>query len=133
MSRDSPASLTTMPPTSGERPSVQGRALLFVVAFAVVTGGILAGMLFFLRADAIRSGGKVLSAFAQLTGEQTTRTIQNVDEALQEAAALLSASTEAGAANKRPMQLAFQRILESRPFLRAIVVLSEEGRVVYSS
>ena len=94
-------------------------------AYILVSGAVLAGLLFQMRSDAIASGQNVLNAFAQLTEEQTTRTLQNVDQTL--------ASLQGdGVLAIDPVFLTaeLRSLLVARPFLRALSVLDSQGRIV---
>jgi hypothetical protein len=62
----------------------RSRIVWLLSAYAVVTAGVLVGLLLYLRADAIASGEKLVGAFAQLVDEQTTRTLQGIDQTLQD-------------------------------------------------
>ena len=69
-------------PTRGGRST--GRVVFWLpLGFAIVCGSVLAMILVLLRTEAIRSGERLTQVFAQLTEDQTTRTIQAVDQTLQ--------------------------------------------------
>jgi PAS domain S-box-containing protein len=119
--------------TSGDRDSVARRIVLLLSVFAAVTVGVLAGLLLELRADAIAAREKLMSAFALLVDEQTTRTIQNVRQTLQIADARLSAAVGTGSASEDSIRAEFRELLRDRPFLREIWVLDDRGRIVYDS
>ncbi len=62
--------------------------LLFVVG-AALTASVLGGLLLHLRSDALSSSHKLLTAVAQLTDEQTSRTLQSVERSLHSVEAIL--------------------------------------------
>src|SRR5471030_1780237 len=107
--------------------------VLLLIAFAVVTGGGVAALLQYLRAEAIASNEKVLTAFAQLTDEQTTRTLQSIDQTLEIAQARIAAADIAGSASESSIQMELVAILASRPFLSGLWVLNEQGHSIYNS
>jgi len=119
--------------SSDGRISLRVRIVSLLIAFAVVTGGVVAVLLVYLRAEAITSSEKVLTAFAQLTEEQTTRTLQSVDQTLEIAQARIAAADLAGTANEASIQAAFAAILTSRPFLAGMWVIDGQGRSTYNS
>jgi PAS domain S-box-containing protein len=122
------------PRTSSDgRASVRVRVVLLLIAFVVVTAGVLAGLLIYLRDESIASAERVLSAFAQLTDEQTTRTIQDVDQTLEIAEERLASAARAGTANEESVRIELNSLLASRPFLSAITVLDRHGRFLYRS
>ena len=96
-----------------------------LAAYALMSGAVLAGLLWQMRSDALASGENVLSAFAQLTEEQTTRTFQNVDQTLASLAA-----DNAEMADPAALAMELRVLLATRPFLRAISVTDVKGRVV---
>ena len=71
------------------RISLRWRILVLLLAYAVVTAGVLVGLLAKLQADAIGEGKRLLTAIAQLADEQTSRTLQSVDQAIQAVDAML--------------------------------------------
>jgi PAS domain S-box-containing protein len=118
---------------TSKRTSTRGHVVLLLIAFAVVTGGVTAALLLYLRGEAITSGQKVLTAFAELTEEQTTRTIQDVDQTLEIVEHRLASATRADTANEGAMRVELNDLLTSRPFLSAITVLDRHGRFLFRS
>ena len=88
-------------------------------------------ILLFHRGEAIDSGERLIASFAQLTEEQSTRTIQGVDQTLAAAQTMLSGVT--AGADEPTLSAALRELLASRPFLRAIRVLDTQGRVIFST
>jgi PAS domain S-box-containing protein len=125
--------LPTLRPVPGKSPSNWRRIVLPLVAYAVVAAGVLAGVLLYLRTDAITYGEKLGSAFAQLADEQTARTVQNVEHTLQSADNILSAATGTSRAGEDPIGAQLRGLLRDYQFLKAIWVLDEHGRNIYNT
>jgi len=115
------------------RASVRTRILTILFVYAVTTAAMLAALLLHLRSDAITAGETVLSAFAQLTEEQTARTFQSADQILQIAETTIETATAAGPAGDDAIPDALRALLEGRPYLMAISVTDGNGRVLYTS
>jgi PAS domain S-box-containing protein len=98
-----------------------------------VATGVLAGLTIEQRMDAIASAQKSLAAFAQLTEEQTTLTIQNTEQTLEIAETRIGSVTQPGSAVAEPVRLQLQDLLASRPFLKQITLLDSRGRTVFTS
>jgi PAS domain S-box-containing protein len=112
---------------------VRSRVAWLLSVYVVVSAGVIAGLLLQTRSDAIVSGEKLVSAFAQLADEQTTRTIQSIDQTLVDAEERVVAAIGAGSASQDSVGAAFRELLRDRPFLRAVWVLDERGRSIYDS
>ena len=100
-----------------------------LVVYAIVTC-VLAALIWQMRSEALGAGEKVLTAFTQLTEEQTTRTIQNVDQTLEIAEEKLDAMLRDKAPDAE-VRRELKGLLENRPYLRAIVVTDRVGRIVF--
>ncbi|MDP3243038.1 MAG: hypothetical protein Q8M69_21650, partial [Reyranella sp.] len=94
---------------------------------------MVAVILYQLRADVVVSRQHTLTAFAQLSDEQTTRTFQNVEQTLEGIEAQLLASMRLGIVDANSLGAELRRLIEGRPFLRAVTVLDSAGRVLFSS
>ncbi len=105
--------------------------LLLLIYFSV--SGLLVILIFQQRSDVIASTKKALSAFAVLTEEQTTLTIQSAEQTLDIAETRIASATKTGAASAESIRKDLRDLLASRPFLRAINLLDEHGLLVYSS
>jgi PAS domain S-box-containing protein len=113
-------------------PTLRRRMIGLLIVYASGTC-VLAALLWEMHVEAIASGEKVLSAFAQLTEEQTTRTIQNVDQTLEIVEERLASAKREGATSTEEIRRELQELLASRPYLKSIGVLDREGRVIYRS
>ena len=112
-------------------------------AGTVLTAGVMAGLLLQLRTDAIASSHKLLTAVAQLTDEQTSRTLQNVEQALSNAEAILAAVDLSGAfppslaggvpVDAGSIDSALRKLVEERPYLVVMRVLDRRGRAIHGS
>ena len=113
-------------------PALRRRLTRLLIAYAIGTC-VLVALLWEMRVETISSGAKVLSAFAQLTEEQTTRTIQNVEQTLEIVEERLAAAEREDATSPEEIRRELQELLASRPYLQAITVVDREGRVGYRS
>src|SRR5476649_2329508 len=111
-------------------------AVLFWLG-ALVTAGVLAALLVRLRSDEIASTNKLLTAVVQLADEQTSRTLQNVEQVLQNVAAALSATSPSamigGVDTSAPsIDAELRKLVEDRPYLAMIRVLDKNGRAIHN-
>ena len=119
------------------------RVALLFYSGTVLSAAVLAGLLMQLRADAIASAHKLLTAVAQLTDEQTSRTLQNVEQALSNADAILSAAALSAAfppsltggvsVDAGSIDEALHKLVEERPYITVMRVLDANGRALYAS
>ena len=98
-----------------------------------MSAALVAIILLQLRSDVVISSQNTLTAFAQLSDEQTTRTFQNVEQTVEVVEGQLLASMRVGLIDANSLNAELRRLVESRPFLRAITVVDSEGRVSFSS
>jgi len=103
------------------------------LAYILVSGGILALLLLMLRMEAIGSGERLGESHTRLIEEQTTRTIQAVDQTLQLARARLTGPGATSPANDPAMHEALRALVASRPFIRTLSVLNAAGREIHTS
>jgi PAS domain S-box-containing protein len=120
--------------TAWMRISLRWRIIVLLSAYAVVTAGVLGGLLLKLRDDAIGEDKKLLTAIAQLADEQTSRTLQNIDQAILTVAAMLPVVRGApGSPAVDRIDAQLGKITADRPYLYTIRVLDERGHAVYNS
>jgi PAS domain S-box-containing protein len=112
---------------------IRRRLVFRLLAYAVVTAGLLGALLLYLREEAIASGEAVLSAFAQLTEDQTTRIFADVDLTLQTVDEKLVIARHEGAPNDDAIRAELVALVVNRPFLKGIAVLDANGRILYGS
>ncbi len=80
------------------------------------------------------SGSKLLTALAQLGDEQTSRTLQNVEQGLRNANAILTApARSSGPPDADEIDAALRRLAQDRPYLFVIRILDDRGHALYSS
>ncbi|MDB5860874.1 MAG: multi-sensor signal transduction histidine kinase [Ramlibacter sp.] len=109
------------------------RAAWLVLAFAFLTGAVLASVLAFLHAEAVRSGEEQTGSLSQVIAEQTTRTLQSVDARLQLAAARLEVLEQGRTPDQASARALLRAQLKDLPYVRAIWVLDAEGRISFDS
>ena len=122
--------MTESQPALARRASIATHIVMLFGAFATVTAAVLTILMIYLRSDAIESGEKVLAGFAELADEQTTRTLQSIEQTLQAAQTILSTATDAGTVDYDQIRPQFQDLLKDRPFLTSIVVVDKDGIIV---
>ncbi|MES2785787.1 MAG: PAS domain-containing protein [Pseudomonadota bacterium] len=99
----------------------------------VVSGLLVVLALLWLRSEALRSGERLTQSLTQVIGEQTSRTLQAVDERLQRTAERLDMLERAGTLNEATSRAMLREQLQGLPFVRAIWTLDTQGRIVHDS
>ncbi|MEO7107909.1 MAG: PAS domain S-box protein [Rhodoferax sp.] len=127
-----------LPPPAGHVSAfsfaVQRRQLLWLAAAVIlVSGGLIALVLVYLRAQAVATGERLTESFAQVIEEQTTRTFQSIDQGLQITANQLAQLQVAGTLNEESARQLLQTQLKTMPFARLLWVTDAQGRVRYDS
>jgi len=121
---------------------VRRRVVLLFGLGAMVTAGVLIGLLVQLRSDAIDASKKLLTAVAQLTDEQTSRTLQSVERVVQSVGAILADAALAAAfptlagepsENEQSIDVQLRKLAAERPFLTSIRVLDRHGLAIHGS
>lgn len=109
------------------------RVLLSAIGLVLGSALLGAGLLAYQHGQTMRAGERLTSAFAAVIDEQTSRTLQAMDQSLQ----LLSraqieqeAEAKRGAAGESAL---LQRQAATMPFVDHIMVLDANGKVVLSS
>ncbi len=118
--------------TNAGQAELRRRLGLFILVYFVVAGA-LAGLLLEQRSDTIASAQKGLAAFARLTEEQTTRTIESTEQVLEIAEVRVASETRSGTASADSVRGELYDLLASHPFLRSLNLIDSRGRLVYSS
>jgi PAS domain S-box-containing protein len=121
---------------SARRPVIRRRIAMAFCAGALLTAGVVADLLVQLRSDDIVEAKNFLTAVAQLSDEQTSRTFQNVEQAVQNADAIITAAAPSGALpsiSADSIEMELQKLVANRPYLTGIRVLDEHGRAIYNS
>ncbi len=110
------------------------RSPLWLAAGIILISGVLVALaLSALRTQAVESGERLTASFAQIVAEQTTRTLQAVDQRLQLAAVGIAALKAEGRLDEASSRHLLREQLEQLPFLRAMWVLNAQGRIAYDS
>ncbi|MCX7354774.1 MAG: PAS domain S-box protein [Alphaproteobacteria bacterium] len=110
------------------------RAIILIpLAYLLISAALLGLVLVILRGEAMDTGERLTSALARVIEEQTTRTIQSVDQTLDMAEHHLNNLVASGADNEASVRESFRALLPSHPFIKTIWVLDRQGRMVFSS
>ncbi|HTR84397.1 MAG TPA: ATP-binding protein [Reyranella sp.] len=113
--------------------SITRRAGLLVFAYILVTGGLLAGLLWQLRGEAIQAAKRELGAFAQLTAGHTYEVAIGLEEALKLTEVTLTVATEGGAADQDSIRAMLVDVAKNSRGLKDILVLDAKGHVAYQA
>ena len=120
----------------GRRASIRRRIAVAYCAVAVVTAGLLAGAMMQLWSFEIEEDENLLTAIAQLTDEQTSRTLQNVEQAISNIEVIVEAAARPGTSpsvGAESIEAELRRRVSKRPYLTVLRVLDAQGRAIYSS
>ena len=120
-------------PPAIRRTAISRVAFALLAVVAVLSVGVIAALLLQQRADALTAGEKLGIAFVQLADEQTSRSLQIAEQTLQLAEVRLSAAVAAGRDSEEAIRTDFQELITAHPFLRAIWVADERGRMIHNS
>nr|WP_315480070.1 PAS domain S-box protein [uncultured Rhodoferax sp.] len=120
--------------TSTSAQPSEGRQLLWLAGVVgVVSACLIAAVLTFLRAEAIDTAERLTVSFSQVIEEQTTRTLQSVDQNLQITATKLAQLQAAGRLNEASARQLLQDQLQSMPVARVLWVTDAQGRLIHDS
>ena len=110
------------------------RQMLWLAVDAVLLSGALVAMtLAYLRDQAIESGQRLTESFAQVIEEQTTRTLQTVDQRLQLVMSGLAQLESQRHLTESSARFSMQEGIKELPFVRTLFVMNQDGLVTYSS
>ncbi|MEO8385105.1 MAG: PAS domain S-box protein, partial [Betaproteobacteria bacterium] len=110
------------------------RQLFLACAGLILVSGVLVALaLFHLRKAAIESGERLTASFAHIVEEQTTRSIQLVDQRLQAALNGLAQLDATNQLTEQRSRTLLKQQLSDLPLVRAIWFLNTEGRIKYDS
>ena len=101
--------------------------------FVVASAALIALALFYLRGETLRTGQRLTESLAQVLAEQTSRTLQSIDERLKLAASDLAAMEMEGVLNETTARAMLRDQLRGLPFVRAIWVVDPQGVIVLDS
>ncbi len=109
------------------------RLLWTSVGVSALAGVLVVLTLNYLRDATIRAGELQTESVARLIEEQTSRSLQAVDQRLELAAAALLARQAGGGLDAARGQALLRSQLHQLPFLRAMWVLDAHGRIAYDT
>lgn len=104
-----------------------------MLALALLSGALLLFALLYLREAALRRGGELTESLSRVISEQSTRTLQAVDQTLEVAILRLEFLRQAGRLDQASARQALRAELNGLPFLRALWVVDGGGRVMLDS
>ena len=123
------APLAALPPTRQRR-----RMLFWVVAGAiVVSGALVASGLAYLRQQTLLSGSRVTESMALVLEEQTTRTVQTIDQRMELASDALKHLREAKRLDAASARELLQQQLKELPLATGLRVVDASGRIVHDA
>ena len=106
------------------------RILWYVAGLALLSGLALAAALAFLRQEALESGEQLTEVMAQVIAEQSTRSLQAVNQRLEITAHHFQDLVAARGRDVPAMRELLRSQAQTMPFVRAMAVLDAEGRVI---
>jgi signal transduction histidine kinase/CheY-like chemotaxis protein len=127
-----PGALTVAPPRQSAS-SIVRRAGLVVVAYVLVTGGLLGLLLMQLRAEAVTAAKRELGAFAQLVAGHTFEVALGLEEALKLTEVTLSLASSSGTADDDSIRTMLRDVAGNARALKDILVLDERGKVIHQA
>jgi PAS domain S-box-containing protein len=104
-----------------------------LLAAALLTGALLAFAVLYQRETTLRAGAQLTDSLSEVIAEQTARTLQSVDEALQLAVARLDLLRVSGQRDPEAGSALLRERLREHPFVRELSVADAQGRVVLAS
>lgn len=108
--------------------------IFWLAALIVLGSGVLLGInLYYERNLAIQTGLRSTDSLALVMAEQTTRTIQTIDQRLQLAASSLSQLQSKRTLNEDSARTVLRQHLQELPFVRTLWVVDAQGHVVYDT
>ncbi len=99
----------------------------------VISGGLTLLILAQLRAQVLETGERLTNSFVQVVEEQTSRTLQTVDQQLKLTAGRLAQRQAMGPLGQAEARDLLNQQLSELPFLYAIWVMDTQGRIVFDT
>ena len=103
------------------------------IAFIAISGTVLGVIAYQQRTAALASGENLISTFAQLIEEQTSRTIQAAELTLDAAIERIGRLQNAQRADEQTVQHALRELIVNSPYIRAIWLTDADGVVLFNS
>jgi signal transduction histidine kinase/CheY-like chemotaxis protein len=113
--------------------SIARRAALVVVAYVLVTGGLLGMLLMQLRSESETTSRRELGAFAQLVAGHTFEVALGLEDALKLTEVTLSVAGGSGAADDESIRAMLRDVAGNARALKDILVLDARGRVIHQA
>ncbi len=107
--------------------------LWICAAFSVVMALAASTLLYFEREQTLEEGQRLTQSIARVIEEQTSRTIQTVDQRLQIAATELQTMQAAGVNDQQLVRAFLADQIKHLPFVRAMWTLDAQGRIAFDS
>ncbi|MBI2724648.1 MAG: PAS domain-containing protein [Polaromonas sp.] len=128
---DGESGQSQFPATSAPRREMP---FIWLVAGLVLLSGCgLATALFYLRGEAFRTGEKITRSLAHVIEDETSRTIQAVDQRLELAISRMKLQEMSQQLNEESVRAMLREQLKELPFVRAMWVLDKTGRIRFDS
>lgn len=115
------------------RPALLGRWRWTLAGLCVVTGVLLGLALAYLHWQTLGNGRRLTETFGLVVAQETSRTLQTVDQRLELTALKLTTWDAAGPKAQALVNAAFKAEIQTQPFLRAMWLLDDRGVVQYDS
>ena len=122
-----------MTPSRGGARRLARHVVWLALAYVIVTGGLLAALLFQLRSETTAASKRELGAYAQLTAGHTLEVVRGIDEALRFVEVTLAVVSGSTAVSEDSIQAMLRDVVGSVRGLKDIIVLDAGGRVVYQA
>ena len=111
-----------------------GHELLWLATGVVVVSGCLVALaLAYLRAEAVASGTRLTESDAQVIAEQTSRTLQAVEQRLELAVSGIARRESEGSLDEATALAYLQQQIKPTPFVDILAMVDADGRVKYAS
>jgi diguanylate cyclase (GGDEF)-like protein/PAS domain S-box-containing protein len=117
----------------GHSHRLRRRAFLWVAVLVLSSGGLVALALHMLHTQALEAGQRLTESFVQVIEEQTTRSLQTVDQSLQLASRNLAQLEASGGLDQASARAMLREQIKDLPFVRAMWVLDAQGLDLYDS
>jgi len=135
---------TAMPPDSDVSPAqpyqtardqnpIQAKLIWLLSGVILLSGAMAAVTLFYLRKQAVHTGIRQTESVAHIVEEQTSRTFQGADQALQLALRDLGQLEAAGGLDETSARAVLRKAIKDVGFMRAMWVMDATGRIIFSS
>ncbi len=111
-----------------------GHELLWLATGVVVVSGcVVALALAYLRAEAVASGTRLTESDAQVIAEQTSRTLQAVEQRLELAVRGIAQRDSEGSLDEATARAYLQEQIKTTPFVDILAMGDANGRLTYAS